>query len=224
MFETGKCEGNTMITCKNISKSFGNREILCDVNFDFLDGKMYCIQGTSGSGKTTLLHILGLIEKPSEGEVLFNGNKVKNRHKLYRDTVSFMFQDFGLMENETVEYNLSILPRFKKASRKKRNKMMLDALEFVGCSKELLQQRVYSLSGGEQQRIAFAKIILKNPQVILADEPTASLDDFNKKIVMKYLKNEVQQGKLVIIVSHDSWIIEQGDVKLKIENKNIEME
>ena len=132
---------------------------------------------------------------------------------MLRDNIGFIFQDFGLIESETIINNLKIVKKIKKMSHKeKRIKEVLNSLQLDMD----LNRKVYELSGGEQQRLAIAKIILKNPDLILADEPTASLDLGNKEIILNLLKQFSTEGKTVIIVTHDKDTIEIADNKIDL--------
>ena len=113
-----------------------------------------------------------------------------------------MFQNYGLVENETVSYNLKIASRFKKWDKKIEKKKHEEALEKVGL-KDVYKKKIFQLSGGEQQRVSIAKLLIKSPDIILADEPTGSLDAENRKIVMSLLSNFNKDGKTILIVTHD---------------------
>ena len=134
----------------------------------------------------------------------------KNKKSFFADTVGFLFQNFALLENKTVKENLSLI---KKSSRTKVS--LKEALNRVGLSKEV-NKKVYQLSGGEQQRVALARLMMKKCSVVLADEPTGSLDKKNRDIVMRLLHELNEEGKTVIIVTHDQGIIEDEPYVVKI--------
>ncbi len=192
-----------MIEGRNIVKKFGDRVLLDQFNFTIEDGEFVCFSGVSGSGKTTLLNIIGLLEPIDAGEILIHGNPYKtNRQKLeyYQSQVGFLFQNFALIENKTVEQNLKLI-----AKKNRTDYTIEEALEKVGLEDKICQ-KVYTLSGGEQQRVAMARLFLKKCNIILADEPTGSLDINNARIVMRILLELNRQGKTVVLVTHDETI------------------
>lgn len=197
-----------IIELKEINKKFGDKEILKQFNLVVEQGDYLSIMGESGKGKTTLLNIIGMLEVPDSGNVTVCGQRnarfISNRtKKIRRSELSYLFQNYGLMENETVAENLQLSLRFKKMNRYKKRRKIAQALERVGLS-GLENRKVFTLSGGEQQRVALAKIILKDPKIILADEPTGSLDKKNRDYVLDIIGELNQLGKTVIIVTHDS--------------------
>lgn len=196
-----------VIELQQINKKFGDKEILNQFNLIVEQGDYLAIMGESGKGKTTLLNIIGMLETPDSGNVIVCGQKnakiISNRtKKIRRRQISYLFQNYGLIENETVEENLLISLRFKKMDKTKKRRQIASALNRVGLS-EFENRKVFTLSGGEQQRVALAKIILKNPKIILADEPTGSLDKRNRDYVLDILGELNELGKTVIIVTHD---------------------
>lgn len=192
-----------MIEGKNIIKRFGSQVLFDGFDFSIEDGEFVCFSGVSGAGKTTLLNIIGLLEPLDGGELLINGMEYKtNRQRLqyFRTEVGFLFQNFALIENKTVEQNLEIVSKQNRTGFS-----IMEALEKVGLQ-EKLRSRVYTLSGGEQQRIALARLFLKKCNIILADEPTGSLDKRNAEMVMDILRDLNQRGKTIILVTHDEKI------------------
>lgn len=202
------------IDLQNISKSFGGQLLFDQFNLNIKQGEFVMITGQSGCGKTTLLNMIGGLEPLSDGKIIVDGldiSKAKNLRKYYRDTVGFIFQNFALVEQKTVEENLRMVhPKGRSAIT------FEEALQSVGLA-HTLKQKVYSLSGGEQQRIALARLRLKNCDVILTDEPTGSLDRKNGQLVMDLLRQLNQEGKTVLMVTHDESLIIEGDrvVQLK---------
>jgi putative ABC transport system ATP-binding protein len=201
-----KCD-MPIVSLKNINKSFKDKVIFKDFSLDVEEGEFLSITGASGKGKTTLLNIIGLLEKPDSGDVLlfdtknesFGSRKARDirRHKL-----SYLFQNFGLVDNETCKFNLNLALEFSDYNREQKREAISDALTKVGLE-GFDNRKVYSLSGGEQQRVALAKILLKSPELILADEPTGSLDADNRDYVLSILKRFNEDGKTIIMVTHD---------------------
>ena len=192
--------GKVLIELHNVCKSFGDKVLFDNFNFTIDAGEFVVITGESGCGKTTLLNMIGGLEPVSKGKINANGLEItntKNLKEYYRDTVGFVFQNFALVEQKTVEENLLMVH-----SKGKSGVMVEEALQSVGMETSL-KQKVYSLSGGEQQRIALARLRLKNCQLILADEPTGSLDRKNGQMVIKMLHQLNYEGKTVLMVTHD---------------------
>ena len=197
-----------MIIGENITKSFGNKILFKDFNFHIEGGEFVCFSGESGAGKTTLLTIIGLLEPIDAGKLLINGREYKtnkDKRKFYAEEVGFLFQNFALLENKTVEQNLKIVKAKGDLSYR-----IDESLKIVGLT-DKMNNKVYTLSGGEQQRIALARLILKPCNIILADEPTGSLDKRNAELVIGLLKKINSMGKTVIIVSHDEYVKNSAD-------------
>ena len=194
-----------MIQINHVKKAIGGHVIFDDLSMQIADREFAVLTGSSGCGKTTLLHMIGGIEPVDSGDILvgdFNVAKGKNLMHYYRHEVGFLFQNFALVERKTVAENLGMIRKDARSSLS-----MADALRRVGMAgKE--KQMVYSLSGGEQQRIALARLMMKQCRLILADEPTGSLDPNNAAQVMEILKSFSEMGKTVIMVTHASNLIE----------------
>ncbi|WP_374286078.1 putative bacteriocin export ABC transporter [Lactococcus sp.] len=199
-----------MITLKNISKKFGEHEILNNFSHEFEAGKAYGLVGASGSGKTTLLNIIGKLEKLDAGEILIGERNLKDiKEQLYfRDVVGYLFQNYGLIDNETIEQNLALAFMGKKIKKSEQKKIMIQTLEKVNLAPDL-KRKIYSLSGGEAQRVAIAKVMIKNPPLILADEPTASLDSANGKEVIELILGLLDKDKTIIIATHTPYVWER---------------
>lgn len=198
-----------MIEIKNLSKSFDDHMVLDNINLDIKEGEMVAILGESGSGKSTLLNIIGLIEGDYDGDYYFKDNKnvrvnSSQSSKLIREEISYIFQSFALIEDESVRDNLKLALKYVNKSKDEEENMILEALEKVNM-KDHIDKIVASLSGGEQQRVALARAILKPSSLILADEPTGSLDEKNKEYVMDVLKDLNKSGKTVLVVTHDKY-------------------
>jgi len=197
-----ECEVN--IEIKNLTKCFGDVCLFKNLSFEITKNEMSCLFGKSGCGKTTLLNILGGIENYDSGTIIYDGKTITKRRKIeyLSKEFGFIFQNFGLLDNETVYDNFMIIKKVRRKKNEERDFIISTSLKKVGL--EGFEKKVVcTLSGGEQQRIAVAKIIAKDCNVIFADEPTASLDAGNKNIIMELLKSLKQQGKTIIIVTHD---------------------
>lgn len=197
-----------MIEIKNLSKSFGNRELFKDFSLTIQDGEFIVFSGPSGCGKTTLLNMIGAIEQIDSGKILVDKMDIsqkKNQLNYFGNKVGFLFQNFALIEDKTVSYNLKMI------KQKNRSSISLEeALNSVGLLNKL-NDKIYTLSGGEQQRIALARLMIKKCDIILADEPTGSLDKANADVVLNILKNMNGDGKTIILVTHDEDIKKRGE-------------
>ena len=198
-----------MIECINVTKRYRERDVIKNLSFSILDGEFVCFSGKSGSGKTTLLNLIGLLEEPTSGKILFDGVEITSRRDrlgFYRNRVGFVFQNFALLDNKTVKENLTLVKR----RHRQEGVTMEDALKKVGLI-DKLNNKIYTLSGGEQQRVALARLYFKQCSLILADEPTGSLDKENATEVLKILRQLNSQKRTVILVTHDSEIKRQCD-------------
>ncbi|MBY7130181.1 ABC transporter ATP-binding protein [Bacillus sp. 8YEL33] len=193
------------IELKNISKKYENKQVLDNFNLVVNKGEMMAITGQSGTGKSTLLNIVGLLEEPDSGDVIIQGienawKSEKKQIELFRYTIGYLFQNYALIDNETVSKNLDVALEYVKLPNKENKKK--EVLEKVGLL-DKLNSKIYQLSGGEQQRIALARLMLKKNDIILADEPTGSLDEVNRDQVLSILKSLNNEGKTILIVTHD---------------------
>ena len=189
-----------MIEIQKLSKSFGSKTLFQDFNLSIEQGEYVVFSGASGCGKTTLLNMIGSLEDYDSGHILVDGLDIgnrKNQQKYLREKVGFLFQNFALMEDKTVMENLEIV---KKSNRSAVS--IEEVLEKVGMEGSQ-SSKVYTLSGGEQQRIALARLMIKKCDIILCDEPTGSLDRENGKKIMDLIMGMNQSGKTVILVTHD---------------------
>ena len=197
----------SIIKLDNVTKAYGSNTILENFNMEVFPGEFVAITGKSGSGKSTLLNILGMLEPFDAGRYTILGienpqSDSKESVRLLRSKISYLFQNFALVNERSVAYNLEIALRFAGVSRAKKKELIAQALQRVGLV-GFEKKKVYQLSGGEQQRVALARIILKPSEIILADEPTGSLDLGNRDKVMEILAQLNQEGRTVIVVTHD---------------------
>ena len=205
-----------MIEIKNLNKKFNDKVIFNNLNLTIEDGEMLAISGASGSGKTTLLNILGKLDKEYNGNIIIDNKNLKTitQTNYLRNTIGYLFQNYALADNLTVTRNLDFSLKYSddKSLEAKEN-----ALEMVGLDpKEYLNKKIYTLSGGEQQRVALARLFLKPCSIILADEPTGSLDVKNRDVVLEILRKMNEHGKTVIVVTHDPYVLTVCDRVIKI--------
>ena len=218
-----------MIEFKKVSKKY-DRILFKDFNFKFEDKGFYLIKGNSGSGKSTILNMISGLDKDYEGDILFDNHSLKgfSNSKLTRlrmDDIGFIFQSFNLFENDTVSNNILITLNTLDISKKEKDYKLYEILNRLGLIK-LKDTLVSKLSGGEKQRVALARSLVKSPKVLLADEPTGALDFKNSKKIFKILKS-ISQDILVIVVTHDEYFSNLFGSNIlyfnnqKIEYKNI---
>lgn len=203
-----------MLTLHNLSKSFGSRALWEGLDLTIEPGRMLALVGVSGSGKTTLLNCMGLLERPSAGQILFGSTDVTRlspgrRRRFRRDHLGYLFQNYALIENATVKANLDVARRRGVRSDPA---AALKRVGLVGREKE----KVHYLSGGEQQRVALARLMVKKPSLVLADEPTGALDDENSAMVVDVLRRMSREGCAVVIATHDGSVRDACDTAFDV--------
>lgn len=208
-----------MIHLAHMDKNFGRHQVLKDVNLDVPTHSFTVIHGKSGSGKSTLLNILGLLTHYDAGQYQLFGQPAPAPYssqamKLRREAISYVFQNFALIDNESIEQNLKLASHYLSKSQASRQ-AMLAALEAVNLDLPL-KAKVYTMSGGEKQRLAVARLKLRDSRLILADEPTGSLDADNKTIIIQLLRSLADQGKAVLVVTHDPDFFEVADSRMEL--------
>ena len=208
-----------MIHLAHMDKNFGRHQVLKDVNLDVPTHSFTVIHGKSGSGKSTLLNILGLLTHYDAGQYQLFGQPAPAPYssqamKLRREAISYVFQNFALIDNESIEQNLKLASHYLSKSQASRQ-AMLAALEAVNLDLPL-KTKVYTMSGGEKQRLAVARLKLRDSRLILADEPTGSLDAENKTIIIQLLRSFADQGKAVLVVTHDPDFLEVADSRMEL--------
>lgn len=194
-----------MLQLKNISFAYGEHKLFSNFSLTVNDGDFIAIVGKSGSGKSTLLNIMALLEPVQAGKILINGRIYSSeRQKLlyHRHKLSFLWQNYALIDGLSVEENLALARRYANSPANLAHDVDT-ALTLVNLPLEVKWQKVYELSGGEQQRVALARLLLKDAEFILADEPTGNLDRENSEIVFRILQLLNEQGKTIIMVTHD---------------------
>lgn len=220
-----------VLECQNIKKTYKKKNkklvVLKEINYKFTAGKVYAIVGKSGAGKTTLINILGLLKKPDTGNIIILGEDTtklseNKKAECRNEKIGFIFQSFYLDPLMTAEENIKLPmylnPNRKKTEIKSRVEELLQEMELEDRATHFPKE----LSGGEQQRVAIARALANNPEIILADEPTGSLDPTNEENVLNILKKLAKQGKCVIIVTHSQTVREHADIILEIKKATLE--
>ena len=197
--------GNEIIEIKHLTKKFGDHEVLKDINFSVKKGDITSIIGASGSGKSTLLRCINLLENPSGGEILYNGNNILETKDIpnYRTKVGMVFQNFNLFENMNVLQNCMIgLQKVLKVDKSEAKERALFFLEKVGML-PYINAKPKQLSGGQKQRVAIARALAMKPEILLFDEPTSALDPQMVGEVLSVIKTLAKEGFTMIIVTHE---------------------
>lgn len=219
-----------MIELTNINKSYqvGANElhVLKGIDLEIKEGELVSIMGSSGSGKSTLLNILGILDNYDEGNYYLDGTLIKNMSErkaaIYRNKLlGFVFQSFNLISFKNAMENVALPLYYQKISRKKRNELAMEYLDRVGLA-DWAEHLPNEMSGGQKQRVAIARSLITNPRVILADEPTGALDTKTSYEVMEMFEQINQQGKTVIIVTHEPDIAERTQKVVRLKDGIIE--
>lgn len=204
-----------MIKLSKIYKSFDKRVVLSDVTLSVSNNEYVCITGESGAGKTTLLNLIGLLDKPDCGEVSINDKThftPREILKMRRIFFGYIFQDYLLMNDKTVQENINISKNILKYENGKQDeKDINEIMERVRLDSAYLNKKVYQLSGGEQQKVAIARMLLKPYELVLADEPTGNLDYKNKNEIIEIFKEIKKNKKTIICVTHDNDVADSAD-------------
>ena len=219
---------NNYIKIKNLTKKYEKNKsikVLNDITFNFEPGKTYSIMGPSGSGKSTLLNLLSLIDNPTAGSIEISNNKIKSNNKVRNDLIrakkiGIIYQDKNLLSDFTALENV-YLPNLL-ISKEKQNSIELakKLIKNVGMSSRI-NHFPNELSGGENQRIAIARALINNPDIILADEPTGSLDSDNKKLIFKILFNLKNKNRIIIYATHNRYFANMADCKIMMNDGNV---
>ena len=221
---------NNYIKIKNLTKKYEKNKsikVLNDISFNFEPGKTYSIMGPSGSGKSTFLNLLSLIDNPTSGSIEISSNKIKPNNKVENDLirakkVGIIYQDKNLLSDFTALENV-YLPNLL-ISKEKQNSIELakKLIKNVGMSSRL-NHFPNELSGGENQRIAIARALINNPDILLADEPTGSLDTDNAKLIFKILFNLKNKNRIIIFATHNRYFANMADCKIMMNDGNIQI-
>lgn len=219
-----------IIELQNVNKFYNRNtpeevKAVNGINLSLKKGDMLAIQGTSGAGKSTLLHVLGCIDRITSGKYyLFNEDISKKSDKYLSDIrnkkIGFVLQDFGLIPYRSVIDNVSVPLIFGDTKFSQIKNKSIQSLKLVGMS-NFANKKVNQLSGGQKQRVAIARAIVNEPDIILADEPTGSLDSANAENIMKILLDLNRQGKTIIIVTHDDNIASYCSQNIQLSDGKI---
>ena len=188
--------------------------VLKNINYSFEKGKVYAIKGKSGSGKTTLLSLISGLENKYEGTILYKDKELKKMDlDVYRNTdIGIVFQSYNLLPHLTAMENIILSMDISKVKVKDKEDKSIELMKSVGLSSSLKDRRVLKLSGGEQQRVAIARSLSYNPEIILADEPTGNLDSETENEILKIFTDLAhEQNKCVIIVTHSQNVCNKAD-------------
>lgn len=211
------------ISVQNVSKQFDSREIFKDLSFDIEENEFVALVGPSGSGKSTILNMIGLLDTVDSGKILINGKvlpKVNSRSAVHyrRSVINYLFQSNALISTSSVKDNLMLAMTFSNFSRQEKEQRIKETLEFVGLQNRL-NSKINELSGGEQQRIAIVRAILKPGDIVLADEPTGSLDpEMSQKAFDLIRTLRDQFGKTILVVTHNMEQARQCDRIISLES------
>ena len=207
-----------ILALQNVEYSYEKKKkVLKGINAQMETGKMYAILGPSGCGKTTLLSLLGGLDSPTNGQILFNGTDIEQsglgHHR--KKHVSFIFQSYNLIDYMTPQENVRLTAK----------KPALPFLERLGLTKEESKRNVLKLSGGQQQRVAIARALASEAPVILADEPTGNLDEDTAQDITEILKESAhEQDKCVIVVTHSGELAKQADVVFRLKKGELHIQ
>ncbi|MBB3699299.1 ATP-binding cassette domain-containing protein [Flammeovirga yaeyamensis] len=223
-------ETNNLIELNNVTKKFlvgdGEFTALSNINLQFSKGEFSGLIGPSGSGKTTLLNLIGALDDTSEGSIEINGKNIANNSDedsalLRNEHIGFIFQSYNLLPVYSIYENVEFPLLLQKLPKAQRKEMVMQALKWVGLE-DIADKKTSQISGGQAQRVAIARSIVKKPQIILADEPTANLDSANAYKVMDILKKLNEElGITFIFSSHDSKVIKYLKRVISLEDGKV---
>jgi len=214
---------NNYIKIKNISKKYEKNKsikVLNDISFKFESGKIYSIVGPSGSGKSTLLNLLSLIDTPSSGSIEINNNKINFENKNENDdirakNIGIIYQDKNLLSDFTAIENVYLSNLLLSNDKNSSIYIAKQIIKKVGLSSRI-NHYPSELSGGENQRIAISRALINQPEIILADEPTGSLDFENAKQIFKILFSLKNKNRIIIFATHNRYFANMADCKIKM--------
>ena len=212
---------NSIIQIKNLSKNYNSKtRVLKNLSFNFKSGKTYALTGPSGSGKSTLLNLISLIDKPSSGSIKIDNTNINfssnnTNDKIRSNKIGIVYQDKNLLSDFTILENVYLA---RLAINGNKNKALHEAkylLEKVGLVKRI-NHFPSQISGGEAQRVAISRAIINSPKIILADEPTGSLDTKNAKLIFKLLLQHKINNRTIIFATHNRYFANMADCKIEL--------
>ena len=221
---------NNYIIIKNLTKKYEKNKsikVLNDVSFSFESGKTYSIIGPSGSGKSTLLNLLSLIDNPTTGSIEISSNKIKLNNKVENDLIrakkiGIIYQDKNLLSDFTALENVYLPNLLVSKEKQKSVDLAKKLIKNVGMSSRI-NHFPNELSGGENQRIAIARALINDPDIILADEPTGSLDSDNAKLIFKILFSLKNKNRIIIFATHNRYFANMADCKIMMNDGNVKI-
>lgn len=212
-------KNNIILHLDNVSYRYDDAPkdeyVFKNLSYDFEKGKVYAIKGKSGSGKTTLLSLISGLEKKYEGRIYYNDKDLSkvNLDKYRNSEIGIVFQSYNLLPHLTASENIILSMDISKKKVKDKKKEAIELMKSVGLNESFERRRVLKLSGGEQQRIAIARSLSYNPDIIIADEPTGNLDKDTEDEIMKIFKNlSHKENKCIIIVTHSKNVCDNVDI------------
>ena len=221
---------NNYIKIKNLTKKYEKNKsikVLNDISFNFETGKTYSIMGPSGSGKSTLLNLISLIDTPTTGSIEISSNRIKSNNKIENDLIrakqiGIIYQDKNLLSDFTALENVYLPNLLVSKEKQKSIELAKKLIKNVGMSSRI-NHFPNELSGGENQRIAIARALINNPDIILADEPTGNLDTYNAKLVFEILFNLKNKNRIIIFATHNRYFANMADCKIMMNDGNIQI-
>ncbi len=226
--QTPKVKPKAIVEVRNVRKVYGARvpvEAVHNVNLTVTEGEFIAIIGASGSGKSTLMHIIGCLQRPTQGELILDGVNVarlppSELAEIRGRKIGFVFQQFNLLPRRSAQKNVELPLSFQGISRAERRRRATELLEKLGLG-DRLEHTPAQLSGGEQQRVAIARALIGNPAIIFADEPTGNLDTRSSIEIMNILKKLNEEGKTLVIVTHEPDIASWAERIIRLQDGEI---
>ena len=217
-----------IISIKHLVKSFGDKEVLKDINLDVYPGEVVSVIGSSGSGKSTMLRCINKLEEADSGAIYFNGIDIldikTNINKL-RENIGMVFQSFNLFNNKNVLDNCTLaLTKIKKMPKEEAKKIAETELNKVGITNEYYSKKVSTLSGGQKQRVAIARALCMKPEIMLFDEPTSALDPEMVGEVLQVMKDLATEGMTMVVVTHEMKFAEEVSTKVVFMDEGVILE
>ena len=230
MIKSSPSNNKPILELKDISKTYCSNDTLFyalkNISLKINQGDFVSITGPSGSGKSTLMHIIGLLDNPTFGQVILNGKDISSLKEyqlaqIRNVTLGFVFQQFNLLSKTSALENVLLPLLYSDTPKKGREELAQKMLEKVGLS-DKIKNTPAQLSGGQQQRVAIARALINNPQIILADEPTGNLDSKSGKSIMEFFHQLHQEGKTIVLVTHDMDLARQAKKLIIIKDGEVE--